>query len=88
MTIDELWTAVCSNDKETVRAYFENGGERNLRYSAFGEQHSFVMGAYRNGFMDMCELLIGYGETVTDEEREELMEPEKRRKLISMLGLT
>ena len=37
--------------------------------------------------MDMCELLVSYGETVTDEEKEELLEPERRRKPISMLGL-
>ena len=37
--------------------------------------------------MDMCELLISYGETVTDAEKEELLEPEKRRKLIEMLGM-
>ena len=85
--VDELWSAVCGNDQKTIREYFENGGERNLRYRAFGRDHSLIMGAYRNGHMDMCELLISYGETVTDEEKEELLAPEKRRRLIGMLGI-
>ena len=85
--IDASWSAACGNDKATIREYYERGGERNVRYRAFGRENSLVMGAYRNGFMDMCELLISYGETVTDEEKEELLEPERRRKLISMLGI-
>ena len=43
--IDELWTEVCSNDQEAVRSYYESGGKRNLRYSAFGQEHSLIMDA-------------------------------------------
>ena len=86
-SVDELWPAACSNDQKTIREYFDNGGQRNLRYRAFGRDHSLIMGAYRNGFMDMCELLISYGETVTDAEKGELLEPERRRKLIGMMGI-
>ena len=85
--IEPLWTAACSNDKDTIEYHFEASEERNLRYRAFGQEHSLILGAFRNGHMDMCELLISYGETVTDAEREELLEPEKRRKLIEMLGM-
>ena len=85
MTIDELWTAVCSDDRDAVKKYYENCGERNLRYHKFGKEHSLVMGAFRNGHMEMCELLISYGETVTKDEENELGIP--KLKLIKMLGL-
>ena len=29
LTINELWEAVCTDDLDTVRAYYESGGEIN-----------------------------------------------------------
>ena len=84
MTIDELWTAVCSNDQAAIKKYYENGGEKNLRYHHFNREHSLIMGAFRNGHMAMCELLISYGETITKDEEDELGIP--KLKLIRMLG--
>ena len=85
MSIDELWEAVCSNDQSIVRNYYESGGEKNLRCSRFGHDNSLIMGAFRNGHLDMCELLISYGETITSDEEKELDVP--KLKLIKMLGL-
>ena len=85
MTIDELWMAVCSDDRDAVREYYENGGEKNLRYDKFGHENSLIMGAFRNGHFDMCELLISFGETVTQDEEVELDVPKIR--LARMLGL-
>ena len=85
MSIDELWDAVCRNDQDKMKAYYENGGETNLRYPKFRTNHSLIMGAFRNGNYDMCELLISYGETVTPEEELELDVPKLR--LVQMLGL-
>ena len=87
MTIDELWTAACSNNQETIRAHYENGGERNLRYNAFGIEHSLIVGAYRNHNMDMARLLFSYGETVTDAEKQEFMPDVERMEMVKMLGL-
>ena len=83
--IEGLWTAACSNDQELIKKYFTNTDERNIRYHRFGHDHSLIMGAFRNGHMDMCKLLIGFGETITDEERAEIMDP--KQQLREMLGL-
>ena len=83
--INGLWTAACSNDQELIKKYFTNTDERNIRYQRFGRDHSLIMGAFRNGHMDMCQLLIDFGETVTDEEKAEILDP--KQQLREMLGL-
>lgn len=66
-----LWSAVCSGSVNTIKKYFEKGNKPNKRYPRFGTYHSLIMGALRNGRYDIAELLQSYGETVTDEEKEE-----------------
>ena len=85
MTIDDLWEAVCSDDRSIVRNYYKNGGTKNLRYPKFGHEHSLIMGAFRNENYDMYKLLISYGETITSSEESELDIP--KLKLVKKLGL-
>ena len=85
---DELWHAVCNDDIEAVRKYYESGGEKNRRTYRFNREHSLIMGAYRNKNWDMVKFLIDNGETVTDEEKEELLEPLRQLELVRMLGLS
>lgn len=70
-TIDELWSMACNNEKKNLRRYYEAGGEINRRYKAFGENHSLIMGALRNGNTDTALYLLSVGETV---ERSEVSE--------------
>ena len=88
--MEELWTAVCSGDQPAVTRYFENGGEANIRYFRFGEEHSLIMGAVRNGQVEMVRLLRSYGEEIAPYEeaeykrqmatlRNEYYAPEKKR---------
>ena len=69
--MEELWTAVCSNDIPTVEKYFSSGWSVNQRYPRFGMNHSLIMGAVRNGQIEMVRLLRSYGETVEDYEEDE-----------------
>ena len=69
--MEELWTAVCSNDMPTVEKYFSSGVAVNQRYPRFGVSHSLIMGAVRNGQIEIVRLLRSYGETVEDYEEDE-----------------
>lgn len=67
----ELWTAVCLNDIPTVKNYFSSGGQINQRYWKFGTNHSLIIGAVRNGYVEMVRLLRRYGETIEEHEEDE-----------------
>lgn len=69
--LDNLWTAVCCNDIEYIKNYYENGGTPNKRYNSFGDNHSLIMGALRNKNYNMADLLIRNGETLVAGEIDE-----------------
>lgn len=74
MDIQELWSAACCGDNETLRKYYAANGEVNRRYYSLFAHHSLIAGACRNGMMDTVDLLLQNGETVLDSERYEFRE--------------
>jgi hypothetical protein len=72
MTIEKLWEYTCSGENEKLQEYYNNGGETNRRYKAFGKFHSLIAGAYRNGNTETVLLLIDNGETILESEKEEI----------------
>ncbi len=78
VSMDYLWTAVCSGDLATVEEYYTAGGNADVRYAKFGDNHSLIMGALRNGQVEMIRLLCSHGEDIEDFEEDEyrkLIEP-------------
>ena len=69
--IEMLWEYTCCGDIESLKSYYENGGEINRRYFAFGGEHSLIMGAYRNNQFEAVEYMLSVGETATHSEKEE-----------------
>ena len=69
--IEMLWEYACCGDIYSLRIYYENGGETNRRYFAFGGEHSLIMGAYRNNQFETIEYMLSVGETVTQIEKNE-----------------
>lgn len=65
--IENLWTAVCSNDIEFMKNYYASGGIPNKRYN----NNSFIMRALRNGNYNMVELLKQNNETLIAGEIDE-----------------
>ena len=72
MTIEKLWEYTCSGENEKLQEYYNNGGETNRRYKAFGKFHSLIAGTYRNGNTETVLLLIDNGETILESEKEEI----------------
>ncbi len=72
VSIETLWGYACIGNNQALKYYYENNGEVNRRYEKFGELHSLIMGAFRNGEFETVELLLRAGETVTEKERQEI----------------
>ena len=69
--IEMLWEYACCGVIESLKSYYENGGETNRRYFAFGGEHSLIMGAYRNNQFEAVEYMLSMGETATQTEKNE-----------------
>lgn len=72
MTMARLWEAACCGENDKLIKYYENGGEINRRWKAFGKSHSLIAGAYRNGNFDTVDLLYKYGECPEVHEMDEI----------------
>ena len=72
ITLEKLWEAACSGDLETLKKYYDNGGEPNQRYYRFNTHHSLIAGAYRNKQMEVVRYLYEVGERPEDHEKEEV----------------
>ena len=69
--IEMLWEFACCGDIDSLKSYYENGGEPNRRYFAFGGEHSLIMGAFRNNQFEAVEYMLSMGETATQAEKNE-----------------
>ena len=72
ITLEKLWEAACSGDLETLKKYYDNGGEPNQRYYRFNTHHSLIAGAYRNKQMEVVRYLYEVGERPEEHEKEEV----------------
>lgn len=72
ITLEKLWEAACSGDIETLKKYYDNGGEPNQRYYRFNTYHSLIAGAYRNKQMEVVRYLYEVGERPEEHEKEEV----------------
>ena len=71
--IETLWSCACSGDIELLKAYYTccpNG--INRKYRRFGEDHSLIMGAFRNNQIETVKYLMSVGETISKKEKEEI----------------
>ena len=66
--INKLWEYACSGNIEKLKEYYTNGGSVNNRYSKFGEDHSLLMGAFRNNQFETVEYLMSEGERLSPKE--------------------
>ena len=84
--IEILWGAACSGDVKTLKRYYESRSSlKNIRYLKLGEEISLIMGAYRNNQWETIDYLISVGETVTEEEKEDMQRELNRIKYMENL---
>lgn len=81
----KLWGYACNGDIEKLKKYYSEHNETNRRYCRFNKEHSLIMGALRNNQFETVEYLISVGETITDEEKEQILTELKRIDIIKKL---
>ena len=81
----KLWGYACNGDIEKLKKYYSEHNEINRRYCRFNKEHSLIMGALRNNQFETVEYLINVGETITDEEKEQILTELKRIDFIKKL---
>lgn len=82
-TIEKLWEAACSGDINILKQYYKTAG--NIRYQKFGREHSLIMGAFRNSQWEVIDYLLSIGESMTQEEKEEISTELNRVKYMEIL---
>ena len=85
MLIYKLWEYACNGDIEKLKKYYSEHNETNRRYCRFNKEHSLIMGALRNNQFETVEYLISVGETITDEEKEQILTELKRIDIMKKL---
>ena len=70
--VDKVFSAACNNRMDYMKKGFEKGRiNPNDRFNRFNSDHSYIMGALRNGNKDMVKYLQDQGGTILDDEQDE-----------------
>lgn len=83
--INKLWEYACCGNIQELKRYYENGGSVNNRYFKFGEEHSLIMGAFRNTQFETVEYLMSVGEEITSKEYEEIQTEMRKQDILQRL---
>lgn len=83
--INKLWEYACCGNIQELKRYYENGGSVNNRYFKFGEEHSLIMGAFRNNQFETVEYLMSVGEEITSKEYEEIQTEMRKQDILQRL---
>ena len=70
--VDKVFSAACNNRMDYMKKGFEKGKiNPNDRFNRFNSDHSYIMGALRNGNKEMVKYLQDQGGTILDDEQDE-----------------
>ena len=82
---EQLFGLACSGNIKALEDYWNGEGDLHVTYQKFGKEHSLIMGALRNNQFETVEYLINVGETITDEEKEQILTELKRIDIMKKL---
>ena len=69
---EKVFSAACNNRMDYMKKGFAKGKiNPNDRFNRFNSDHSYIMGALRNGNKDMVKYLQDQGGTILDDEQDE-----------------
>ena len=72
VTVDKFWEYVCAGNDDMVLDICKNDQVPTEFYHRFGRDHSYIMGAIRNGNYSTAKILLTFGGTLANGEGEEL----------------
>lgn len=83
MTEEKLFELACAGDIGTLEELYRNGQRLDVTYEKFGEEHSLIMGAFRNQQWDTVHWLLGSDARLTPAEQEEVNDRYQEVRLIA-----
>ena len=82
---EKLFEYACSGNIDKLKEHYEGGGTVGNSINRFGNEHSLIMGAFRNDQFDTVEYLLGIGEKPTPKEQEEIRKQIRRWELMKKM---
>ena len=82
-TAETLFELACAGDTDTLDKLYQNGASMDVHYSRFGEEHSLIMGAFRNRQWDTVRWLLAHGARLTKAEQEEVNDRYQETRLMA-----
>lgn len=82
-TAETLFELACAGDTGALAELYKNGVSMDARYSRFGEEHSLIMGAFRNRQWDTVRWLLAHGARLTRPEQEAVNDRYQETRLIA-----
>lgn len=83
---EQVFSYACSGNLSAIIEYYLQGGDLNVTYNKFGEEHSLIMGAFRNRQYDVVIWLKRHGCVLTSNEQREINNEYKKIKTIEFLA--
>ncbi len=72
MTAEKLFELACAGNTEALEELYRNGQSLDVAYEKFGEEHSLIMGAFRNRQWNTVRWLLDSGARLTPAEQAEI----------------
>lgn len=72
MTAEKLFELACAGNTEALEELYRNGQSLDVSYEKFGEEHSLIMGAFRNRQWNTVRWLLDSGARLTPAEQAEI----------------
>lgn len=73
VSVEEFWELVCSGKDDKILKICSADRDPKTNYNRFGRDHSYIMGAIRNGNYSTAKLLLSFGHRLLDDEGYEVV---------------
>lgn len=71
--VEKFWGLVCSGKDNEILKICSEDRDPKTNYNRFGRDHSYIMGAIRNGNYSTAKLLLSFGHRLLDDEGYEVV---------------
>lgn len=73
VSVEEFWGLVCSGKDDEIFKICSGDRDPKKNYNRFGSDHSYIMGALRNGNYSTAKILLTFGHKILEHESYEVV---------------
>lgn len=73
VSVEEFWELVCSGKDDKIFKICSADRDPKKNYNRFGSDHSYIMGALRNGNYSTAKILLTFGHKILEHESYEVV---------------